>query len=59
MLLDGNDFLVLMNSIVLIVSNVVTRLTTILFDDFLQNSVKSHLAYITLTTMLYYNINVK
>ena len=44
MLLDGNEFVASMNSIVLVVGNEVTRLTTILFDDFLQQSVKTLLA---------------
>ena len=59
MLLDGNKFEASMNSVVLIVDNIVTRPMTILFDDFFTTSVKKLLAFIRLTTMLYYNINVK
>ena len=59
MFLDGNKFIASMNSVVLMVDNVVTRLTTILFVDFFTTSVKKVLAFIRLTMMLYYNINVK
>ena len=59
MLPDGNKFVVSVNSVVLMVNNVVTGVTTILFDNFfLQQNVKKLLAYIRFTTMLYYNINV-
>ena len=40
MLLDSGKFVSSMNSVVLMVNNVATRLTTISFDDFLQRNAK-------------------
>ena len=51
MLLNGNEFVASMNSVVFIVNNVITRLKTILFDNFLKHNLKK----LTCLDNTYYN----